>query len=172
MSKTLFIGDTHFYHENIISYENRPFSSVHDMNSTLIKNWNLKVGKNDRIIVVGDFCFHANKYAQEILEQLNGYKVLIMGNHDTISPKTFLSAGFDEVSRYPILFDKFFLISHEPLYINSNMPYANIFAHVHGNPAFADFSNQTFCVSVERKELNYFPIEYDRIRNLMGIKQE
>lgn len=47
------------------------------------------------------------------------------------------------------------------------MPYANIFAHVHGNPAYADVSKQSFCASAERKALNYYPIKLSDIKKLM-----
>lgn len=161
------IGDPHFYHKNIIEYENRPFSSVDEMNNTLINNWNSRVKRRDKIFVLGDFCFGASSHAEEILRNLSGYKVLIMGNHDTLSPKSFLKAGFDEVYRHPIIYDGFYILSHEPMYVNSNMPYANIFAHVHSNPTYANYSKQTFCVSVERPDLMYYPIEFNRIKKLM-----
>lgn len=57
MTNTWFIGDTHFYHKNIIDYENRPFKSVEDMNKGLIDTWNSRVKKLDRVFVLGDFCF-------------------------------------------------------------------------------------------------------------------
>ena len=58
------IGDTHFYHENILKYENRSFSSVDEMNKALISNWNSKVKSRDKIIVLGDFCFGAIQHAK------------------------------------------------------------------------------------------------------------
>lgn len=168
MPNVWMIGDPHFYHNNIIKYENRPFSSVDEMNKALIDNWNSKVRKDDKVIVAGDFCFKATEHAKEILDNLKGYKILIMGNHDTVSPMRFIEAGFKEVYRYPIIYDGFYIISHEPMYVNANTPYANIFAHVHSNPAYADYTSQTFCVSVERPELNYYPIEFNRIKKLMS----
>ncbi len=63
--------------------------------------------------------------------------------------------------QYPVIYNEWFILSHEPVYINSNMPYANIYGHVHSNPSYADYSAQSFCVSAER--INYTPIEFSQI---------
>lgn len=52
-----FTSDTHFWHENIIKFCNRPFSSVEEMNDTIIENWNKVVGENDIVFHLGDFVF-------------------------------------------------------------------------------------------------------------------
>lgn len=165
MPKIYFIGDTHFGHKNIITYENRPFGSVEEMDSSMIERWNSTVSKEDIIFHVGDFSFFNIALSKDILSRLNGDKRLIMGNHDTKSVASYYEMGFQRVYDYPILLEHFWLVSHEPLYINSNMPYANIFGHVHGNPQFKDYSSQSFCVSVER--IDYRPISFDEIKKLM-----
>ena len=171
MSKTFFIGDPHFYHENIIKYENRPFQNAEAMNDALVRNWNKRASNNDRVIVVGDFSFGNKEKVRDITAKLTGHKVLIMGNHDGYNMDLYREAGFAEVYKYPIILDKFWIVSHEPMYINENMPYANIFAHVHGNPAFSDYSKQTICVSVERPHMNYGLIEFNEIKKLLGIEE-
>lgn len=42
-----YIADTHFNHSNIVGFDNRPFSSVEEMNETLIHNWNSVVKRGD-----------------------------------------------------------------------------------------------------------------------------
>jgi calcineurin-like phosphoesterase family protein len=117
---------------------------------------------------LGDFAFSGSERVTEILSKLNGYKILVLGNHDRgRSVSWWTSSGFDEVSAYPIILDEFYILSHEPMYINENMPYANFFGHVHANPIYADYSRQSFCVSVER--INYAPIEFNDIKRKMGI---
>jgi len=81
-SNVYFTSDTHFGHENIIYFCKRPFSSVEEMDQTLINNWNSVVGPNDYIFHLGDFCFKGSQYWDKILNQLNGHKFLIWGNHD------------------------------------------------------------------------------------------
>lgn len=77
-----FISDTHFFHFNICKYCDRPFSSASDMNKTLISNWNSVVTHNDIVIIHGDFAFADKKGWNSILSSLNGYKILLKGNHD------------------------------------------------------------------------------------------
>lgn len=79
-----FISDLHFYHENVIKFDKRPFNNVEEMNEILIKNWNEVVGRNDNIYVLGDFCWKTAQ-SQEynaLLTRLKGHKHLIRGNHD------------------------------------------------------------------------------------------
>lgn len=108
---------------------------------------------------MGDF--GANGQEKEILAQLNGRKFLVKGNHDIQTNQYYRDCGFIEVYDYPIIFKDFWILSHEPLYVNTNMPYANIFGHVHNSPIFKTYSNQHYCVSVERTQ--YAPISFDEI---------
>lgn len=83
MNKVLFIGDMHFYHANAINFDNRPFSTVEEMNAEMIRRWNNKADKGDLVYVVGDMIWKSgSEEACKILEQLNGRKILIKGNHD------------------------------------------------------------------------------------------
>lgn len=158
-----FIADTHFGEENIRRYENRPYASKTEMTEALIQNWNELITKADEVYVLGDF--GASGSETEILGRLNGIKYLVKGNHDIYSNEYYRQAGFAEVYDCPILLEKFWILSHEPLYVNENMPYANLFGHVHNSPLFKDYSSQHFCVSVERTA--YAPISFEQIKKKM-----
>jgi calcineurin-like phosphoesterase family protein len=159
------IADTHFGHKSIIDYENRPYDNEVSPYASMISYWNDSVSDDDKIFVLGDFSFASPERTKEILAQLSGYKVLVMGNHDREhSASWWMEAGFNEVSPYPIIVDEYYILSHEPVYVCSNMPYANIFGHVHGNPSYKDCSAQSFCASVERMDLLYKPIAFEEIK--------
>ncbi|WNV10127.1 metallophosphoesterase family protein [Tardiphaga sp. 709] len=79
MSKVFFTSDTHFGHERIIGLARRPYSSVSEMDESLIRAWNDRVGTSDTVYHLGDFAFcdHGS-----YLSRLQGIKHLIRGNHD------------------------------------------------------------------------------------------
>ena len=167
MEKDFFIADTHFGGENIRRYENRPFESVAEMDEKLIGNWNNTVTPEDTVYMLGDFSDYmdAEKDA-EILSRLNGTKILVMGNHDAHrTPQEWREIGFTECYAMPVIYKNFFMLSHEPLYINSNMPYANFYGHVHANPSYKDACKQSVCVSAER--IDYTPVEFEKLRARM-----
>ncbi len=161
------IADTHFGDEAILRYENRPFARVEEMDEAIIRSWNNTVTPEDTVFVLGDVSAYDMEKTSEICHRLHGEKYLIMGNHDTAAESEYLACGFTQVSRYPIIFENFWMFSHEPLYINRNMPYANIFGHVHNNPMYRTDSPQSFCVCVER--IGYTPIAFKEVkRRVMG----
>lgn len=81
-----FIADTHFHHANTIRFDNRPFSSIEEMNEKMIEWWNNTVGPRDRTYILGDFCWLKPEDPEylKLTRRLNGKKVLIKGNHDNV----------------------------------------------------------------------------------------
>ncbi len=160
MSKIFFIADTHFGDEGILRYENRPFDSVDSMNKTIIQNWNSVVSESDTVFVVGDFISDL-KYLP-IIDELKGRIKLIVGNHDIPFIDELSRYKGVEVIDYPIILDGFWMVSHEPMYVTKNAPYANIFGHIHNNPMYLTVSIRSYCVCVERN--NYTPVEFGYIK--------
>ena len=162
MPKIFLAADLHFGHKNIIEYENRPFVDIKDMDEALIRNWNNKVNKNDKIFVAGDFSFYDKEETANIVRQLNGHKILIKGNHDNHSNQFYLDVGFAEVSKYPIIYNDWFVIQHEPPhYYNDRTPLFYIYGHVHGCEMYPTIAKQSACVSIERWE--YAPVDLNTI---------
>ena len=156
------IADTHFNDANIIRFCNRPFSSVEDMNTSLIDNWNSVVEPHDTVWILGDFFKFTNvvdRDFNDIVNQLHGHKNLIKGNHD-IESDSFYKSYFEFYSTYPILLNGFFLLSHEPLQLSETTPYFNIYGHVHNDMKYVD-NKTSRCVSVER--IGYKPLLLDKI---------
>lgn len=154
-------SDTHFNHKKIMEYENRPFESVEEMNKILIENWNKTVSNKDTIYHLGDFAWGNQETIKSIVNKLNGYKILIKGNHDRGHSKLWWhDVGFNDVIDGGIILEEFYLLSHEPMYMNSHMPYVNIHGHLHSNKMEG---NQYYNVGVELHE--YKPIIFDKIKD-------
>ena len=158
MSETLLISDTHFFHGNVISYCNRPFQSADEMNHVLITNWNNTVSPNDTVYFLGDFAFCNKKKSLELFHQLNGNIIVVKGNHDR-GELFWSEAGVKDYHTQPLIFEKFYKLSHYPLEKHELMPFINIHGHIH-NKRMKD--TNYFNVSVEC--INYKPISFDEIK--------
>lgn len=98
-----FTSDTHYGHNNIIKYCNRPFADIEAMNAALIERWNQRVKPQDWVFHLGDFAMGgggAGGNAKAILDRLAGHKVLIRGNHDR---RARLADGWEAIHDYHLL---------------------------------------------------------------------
>ena len=169
--KTFVIADPHFGHKNIIQYCNRPFENVEEMDDALINHWNMTVGNDDIVWVLGDFALESKDYTKSIIKSLRGRKRLILGNHDRYRQERYREAGFEFVSPYPIIIHDFVVLSHAPLeFMNRNCPFFNIYGHVHDDLRYEDLTMNAACVSVER--IGYKPIELNEIIKKWGVLNE
>lgn len=120
MVKVFLTSDTHFYHKNVIAYDNRPFKDVEEMNEALIDNWNRVVDDGDLICHTGDFCWKGTKVMGELVKKLKGIKILLRGNHDKKSQSVFENAGFYCCENHIFIRDMF--IGHYPIYADDEIP--------------------------------------------------
>ena len=109
------ISDTHFNHSRILEYCQRPFDNVEQMNEVIINNWNKVINEDDIVYVLGDFCFGNKTMLKEIVSNLKGRKILICGNHDNLTKNAYYEAGFETVTKSPIIVDSDFILSHHPI---------------------------------------------------------
>lgn len=94
--KIYFTADWHVGHANCLKFDKRPFRDLNHMHESLIKNFNYLVPKHGITYFLGDMGFRGNGLLRSIIDQLNGTKVLVRGNHDGKSDAMY-NAGFDVV---------------------------------------------------------------------------
>ena len=172
-----FSSDLHWNHKNIIEYCNRPFSSVEEMNTTLIGNWNKRISPKDQVYFLGDLGLGGHKEISSYLEQLNGRIYLQEGNHD----KKWFSQGFEHgrISTLPPLYNlninkQLFVLCHYPLltWLKSYYGSINLHGHCHGNIGRINESEDRI-IPIDQKRgnridvgvdcWNYFPVSLEEI---------
>ena len=78
-----YTADVHFGHAKVLQFDGRPFETIEEHDRFIIERWNAKVTPEDQVYIVGDFCVYSKEKSGYYLEQLNGRKYLIKGNHDS-----------------------------------------------------------------------------------------
>ena len=151
-----FIADTHFYHENIIKYCNRPFKNSKQMNEYIVNKWNSVVTKDDIVYHLGDAGFGSTDELKELVGRLNGTKILIRGNHDyKRGINGWKKVGFSEVYKKKLVLGNL-ILTHEPIEVEEN--YINVFGHIHNKLLDERFNkNNHICVSCD--VIDYTPIK-------------
>ena len=133
-----YTSDLHFWHERAITFCNRPFKSVEEMNNTLIQNWNNRVTKDDIVYFLGDFGITKNlndvNKVLQCMKRLKGRKVWIQGNHDARLIKNPEACSlFEDISIYKKIVDegREVILMHYPIECWERMNYGSY--HVHGH---------------------------------------
>jgi calcineurin-like phosphoesterase family protein len=155
--KLFYVSDTHFNHRNIISYTNRPFASVDEMNEEMIRRWNEVVTDEDIVYHDGDFGF--GKGLDSILDRLNGKAIyLIKGNHDR-PMKLVNKIGFVDIFDALVVEDGdlFVGMSHYPMSedIMKHPCDIYLYGHVHNNDAPVPWNHVNICV----EKTDYRPVD-------------
>ena len=176
-----FISDPHFGHNNIIKYCNRPFDSVELMDETLIQHWNDNIKNGDIVFCLGDFSLTSNPKTIQILERLNGNKVLIRGNHEksvlgTEKSRSFFNGGIYDLLDIRVIDDEVtdgfqdLILCHYPMltWDKSHRGSWQLFGHVHGTlDGNNKLSPNQLDVGVDSH--NFSPINYDRVKEIITI---
>jgi len=173
-------ADLHLGHGKIRNYESlrAKFSSVEEMDNYLIKRWNSVVSPIDHVYLLGDVSFHDDEKTKELIDQMNGVKHLILGNHDKDRswPK-WIKCGFASVQSELILQaakDLRLKFSHYP-YVGDNANEGRfldkrpvkqegtwlVHGHMHSKGSKFDEKNEQICVSGELWDFK--PVNIDNI---------
>ena len=149
-------SDYHFSHFNIISYCNRPFKTIEEMNETIIERHNERVKPEDTVFFLGDFIFKGGKY-RVFENRLNGKFVFLRGNHDnnnslkTIITKMYVYYGCKNIC-----------MTHRPEYADPTVP-LNLCGHVHGRYKVKRLSQDSLIVNLSVDVWDYYPVTFDQI---------
>ena len=159
-SNIFFTSDTHFHHDNIIRFCNRPFKDIYHMDEELIRRWNEKVGPDDIIYHLGDFAWGGSEIWNNILKRLNGHIHLIVGNHDEKNLRQGYMQHFESIS-----YQQHIYIEGKSIYLN-HYPFLafggaykgmeatwQLFGHVHSKPGSTG-------LDIARMQ-HLFPTQYD-----------
>ena len=140
------ISDTHFNDEELYVGTKRIERADAD---DYVKLINSKVGRKDVLIHLGDVG------DLEVMKKVRGYKVLIMGNHDTGATK--YKEVFDEVYTGPVQIGEKLVLSHEPLECGWAF---NIHGHVHSFTHRDDARHMCICPEVTRQ---FEPVNFNQL---------
>jgi calcineurin-like phosphoesterase family protein len=161
-------ADTHFGHTKSLSFIRpdgealRPFSSVEEMDETMVERWNAKVNKGDTIYHLGDVVIP--RASLKILDRLNGRKILIRGNHD-IGPLKDFSKYFEDVRG--AFFHNGLIFTHIPVHpaCLSGHYLGNVHGHLHCHQIITDgqVDRRYFNCSVELHDFAPVPLESIRL---------
>ena len=130
------VSDTHFGHEKTCTAFKRadgtplrPFASAEEMNEVMVARWNERVRPNDKVYHLGDVVI--NRKFLNILERLNGDKVLIKGNHDIFKLEDY-TRYFRDIRGYHVM--NGMILSHVPIHEQQLARFGcNIHGHLHAN---------------------------------------
>lgn len=167
MSDVWFISDTHFGHENILTFRNydgtplRVFDTVTAMDEHMVKQWNSVVKPQDKVYHLGDIALSGKHLP--ILSRLNGHKRLVRGNHDANALPAY-TKHFEEIYGVRVFSKEGFICSHIPIHPDCLSRWkVNVHGHLHGNRIMhhTQIDPRYFSVCVEKIE--YTPIHIDTI---------
>lgn len=162
MGKKFYISDWHYGHKNVLGFDNRPFTNIEQMNEELIRRWNSVVSAGDLVYILGDMFWCTPKIAAPIMEQLNGQKILVKGNHDRWHDSKF-DKLFVKIDEYMEIEDegRNVVLCHYPIPCFKNHFYGwiHLYGHVHNSFEWNMMEHQRFLM----EEL------YDRQCNMINV---
>ena len=153
MSKVYVIADLHLGHDNCAKW--RGFDSAKDQDSYIKAQWNSVISKRDIVWILGDVAM--NKKFYPFLDELNGVKRVVLGNHDL--PKYIPELLKHVNSICGLLKYQNCILSHIPIHESELERFGkNIHGHLHSKEIKDD---RYICVSCE--QIDYKPIELSKL---------
>lgn len=196
MSTTFVVSDTHLDHYNIVlhcertpwiypnpsyrpdleyhfKYNNPKKVDIIAHNAGMINNWNSVVGKNDDVWFLGDVAW---KYHARFINELNGVKRLIRGNHDKMDSEAFkLFAKIDgssyQYSYYTEIYGRRVMFSHCPYETWFSSPHGSWHFHGHCHGRLPDRVD-LLRIDVGVDCWGFYPVPWDVLEARMIEKEK
>lgn len=177
-------SDLHFNHDREFIYKPRGFSSVEEMNNTIIANFNEVVTSDDDVYILGDLMLGGPDKLDEglnLISELNGKLHLVRGNHCTDKRWAAFKECSNVVEQQNAIYLKYkgfhFYMSHYPTF-TANLEKEslkqctiNLFGHTHqNNSKFYNDIPFMYCCCLDCH--NNFPVSIDEAIRDMYKKAE
>lgn len=161
-----YIADTHLY--DSYSWEWRvDFDDFDSYANTLIEKWNYRVPADDTVILVGDIGTYCRR-TLDVLGELRGKKVLVLGNHDIQWGDNVYTCGvFQGV--YKSLMQNGLYVVHKPDEIPDNWQGYAIHGHHHTyntlnmQQAFTQYVQDTYRLNCAADLINNTPLTLNEL---------
>jgi len=179
--KAWFTSDLHFFHKNVLKFDDAPFRDIKERDEAIIKSWNEKVRPDDWVFIMGDFSLGKFEGVIRVAERLIGKLVLVLGNHDNVvknNPK--LQNYFHTITPYLELEIKtkgrrqLICLNHYPIWEWNQIHRGayHLYGHVHRNDDFPlrfDYK----CLNIGIMNHDYELLSFEEIdKTLRGRKNK
>ncbi len=146
-----------------MEYCNRPFGTIEEMDTEMIKRHNSVVGANDTVVHAGDFTLEGASTAYKYLGRLNGDHLCLRGSHDRWLSKS-----------APFIWEKtiegqFIVVCHYSMRTWHRSQYNSfqLFGHSHGKLAPQGKQHD---IGVDNN--NFYPVSFDEIVEIMKDRSD
>lgn len=176
-------GDQHRSHQNILAFDNRPFTTIEDHDRHLINEVE-KLPNDSTLIDLGDFSLGGRRKCEDnfnqYIQQLHGKNislVYLFGNHDhcirnliKYDKYKFPNVSFRD--NYTLYVNKQrFVFYHYPVDYWEDSDTGSIMVHGHVHKELTENESMLrFCCSANI--INYKPISLNEVLKMAGIKRE
>lgn len=140
MSNIWFSSDLHANHPAVMKHHanTRRGKDCTEMTFLMLESFNSVVKQDDHLYLIGDIAMGGKVAIEHFLQNLNGKKYLVLGNHDyTIRDNAKLAAYFEWIreSKRLTINKQEFNLSHEPKaeWVNCHKGAIHLHGHLHGN---------------------------------------
>ena len=162
MGRVYAISDLHKGHQNMS--KKRGFESLEAHDEYIVKQWNSVITKKDTVMLLGDITMEKDDYS--FLSRLNGYKKVVLGNHDQPHHVKSLLQHVNTVAGM-VKYKNGIVLTHAPLHRKEIKRFRiNVHGHVHENSLH---DNRYFNVSAE--VLDFKPILITDIIDIVKKKR-